>query len=62
MAKTRHGYHTFNMRIDEDLMFFLKQEALNQHCSMTTLVSRFIADYKHRSLRKAKNQQETEQE
>ncbi len=46
MAKTAQGYHTFNMRIDEDLLLFLKQTALNQGCSMTFLVSKCLSDYK----------------
>lgn len=48
MAKTAQGHHTFNMRIDKDILMFLKQTALKQDCSMTSLVSRLLSDYKKR--------------
>lgn len=48
MAKTADGHHTFNMRIDKDLLIFLKQTAIKQDCSMTSLVSRCLSDYRKR--------------
>ncbi len=52
MAKTAAGHHTFNMRIDKDLLIFLKQTAIKQDCSMTNLVSRLLNEYKKRVERK----------
>jgi hypothetical protein len=48
MAKTAAGYNTFNMRIDKDLLVFLKQNAIKLDCSMTALVTKCLSDYKKR--------------
>ncbi len=46
MAKLSNGFHTFNMRIDKELLVFLKQTAIKQDCSMTSLVCRLVNDYR----------------
>ena len=46
MAKSAHGFNTFNMRIDKVLLIFLKQTAIKQDCSMTSLVTKCLSDYK----------------
>lgn len=48
MAKLTNGIHTFNMRIDKDLLMFLKQNAMKKECSMTSLVTKCLNDYKKR--------------
>lgn len=53
MAKTASGFNTFNMRIDKDLLVFLKQTAIKQDCSMTSLVSRLLNDYRKRIEKKS---------
>ncbi len=61
MAKLSNGIYTFNMRIDEELLFFLKQTALNQGCSMTSLVSKCLIDYK-KKIEKKMNQVNNKEE
>ena len=48
MAKTAGGFNTFNMRIDKDLLVFLKQNAIKHECSMTSLVTKCLSEYKKR--------------
>ena len=52
MAKLANGINTFNMRIDKDLLVFLKQNAIKQECSMTSLVTKCLSDYKKKVERK----------
>jgi len=55
MGKTASGYNTFNMHIDKDLLVFLKHQAIQKDCTMTTLVTKCLSDYKKRIERKEKN-------
>ena len=62
MATTASGHTTFNMRMDKDLLIFLKYAAIKQECSMTYLVSRILSDYRKKSERRHANQEETGQD
>ena len=53
MKNLPEGIKTFNMRIDKELLLFLKQNAAQQYCSMTDLVVNLISDYKKRVEKKA---------
>lgn len=62
MAKLASGIHTFNMRIDRDLLVFLKQTAIKKDCSMTFLVSKCLSDYKKKLERKEANSDNSDQD
>jgi hypothetical protein len=46
MAKLDNGISTFNMRIDKDILKFLKMQAIHLDCSMTDLATKLFNDYK----------------
>jgi len=62
MAKTAGGFNTFNMRIDKDLLVFLKQNAIKHECSMTSLVTKCLSDYKKKTERKEANNDNNDQD
>lgn len=52
MAKAAVKIPTLNMRIDRDLLVFLKHEAIKKGVTVTTLVSKYLGDMKKRAERK----------
>jgi hypothetical protein len=40
------NFTTFNMRIDRDVLKFLKMQAIHLDCSMTDLANKLFSDYK----------------
>ena len=62
MAKLANGINTFNMRIDKDLLVFLKQNSIKQDCSMTALVTKCLRDYKKKVERKEANNDNNDQD
>lgn len=52
MAKSAVKIPTLNMRIDKDLLMFLKYEAIKKGITLTTLVSKCLSDMKKRTERK----------
>jgi hypothetical protein len=45
---------TFNMRIDRDILKFLKMQAIHLDCSMTDLANKLFSDYKVKIEKKRK--------
>jgi hypothetical protein len=47
---------TFNMRIDREVLKFLKMQAIHLECSMTDLANKLFSDYKTKIEKKRKEE------
>ena len=51
---------TFNMRIDKELLKFLKMQAIYMDCSMTDLANKLFGEYKLKIEKKRKEKEDRE--
>jgi hypothetical protein len=51
---------TFNMRIEKELLKFLKMQAIYMDCSMTDLANKLFSEYKLKIEKKRKEKEDRE--
>lgn len=52
MKEEQLNQTTFNMRVEKELLKFLKMQAIHLDCSMKDLVNKLLSDYRTKIMKK----------